>query len=136
MAITEKVYSIFSDILEILDKPKTFRDISKQSPIHTTNLSMYLYAMHKSGVIKRTLIIGLKRSYIYARLCDEVPTDLMLDIAVEENLETKALITLPGARLVSFNSAYMQQKLIMQDKLNSKERSRAAVSIGSSFNLI
>lgn len=131
MAITPYVHKQFELILELLDTPKHFNELLVSLSISKGKLSSYLPLMGDLGYISRLPSDTFPKKFIYVRNISNLVT-----MTPEVHLETEKQPTIPGARLITFSSTEMQNKLKQQDRLLNSEKSRKSVYIGSTFNII
>ena len=131
MAITPNVHKQFELILELLDTPKHFNELIVSLSISKSKLSTYLPLMSSLGYISRLPSDSFPKKFIYVRNTSKIVT-----MFPAIHLETKKQPTIPRARLITFSSTEMQNKLKQQDRLFNSEKSRKSVYIGSTFNII
>lgn len=123
----------YAKILSVLTKPMTANEIVDKLQLRRTSgyLAM-LKRLTEVGAVSRVPHPEHRRVYVYTRLIETITSSQVKELLEVYKQEPKKLP--PGARLISFDSEEMKEKLRAQDKLNRKKQGKIYVASNWNFD--
>lgn len=134
MNISESLYKDYQRILDSLDTPLYLQDLIRKSQIPNSRICKQLPSMCKYGFISRTYAENFPRRYVYTRNITVLPS--IVHIGKEPEYESPPILSNSKARVISFSTVEMQNKLKQQSQQLHKERAKLRTHIGSTFNMV
>lgn len=117
--------------MAVLTEPMTSQEIGGRLKVRGGSHIPVIKRMYDAGVLSRARHPYLSRVYVYKR---EQETTTSAEVKAMLTAKNKAydVPTIQGARLITFNSEEMKEKLKQNDKLNRRKSGK--IYDGSSWN--
>lgn len=139
MNLSTRTYQRFSAILTSMadNQPKSARELAACIHVGETSIRTILDAMLDKEFLEKRRVAGSSRTVEFVKLVDRLPDSIHAIVGTEIFSPVKVVEEKPyGARVISFSSQDMQDKLTQQDRLARLERPRPKQHIGSVWGIV